>query len=158
MDNYKIVGDILVRKATSNLKLQPRKQADLQIVKQPEVKTTKYSDINLKKWKDYAHIHGLKAQLYAMKGENEKAAEEYKLDGANYPLQILPYWGLLMAYGRMGREDLFPPVIEELQRRIKARNLTPEQINAIHQNPEYDLHPERIGKKEIRRPIWEPPF
>ena len=109
-------------------------------------------------WKDYAHIHGLKAQLYAMKGENEKAAEEYKLDGANYPLQILPYWGLLMAYGRMGREDLFPPVIEELQRRIKARNLTPEQINAIHQNPEYDLHPERIGKKEIRRPIWEPPF
>ncbi len=46
----------MVRKATSNLKLQPKKQADLQIVKQPEVKTTKYSDINLKKWKDYAHI------------------------------------------------------------------------------------------------------
>ena len=46
----------MVRKANSNLKLQPKKQADLQIVKEPEVKTTKYSDINLKKWKDYAHI------------------------------------------------------------------------------------------------------
>ena len=46
----------MVRKSISNLKLQPKKQADLQIVKQPEVKTTKYSDINLKKWKDYAHI------------------------------------------------------------------------------------------------------
>nr|QGT49820.1 hypothetical protein Melaina855_2070 [uncultured Candidatus Melainabacteria bacterium] len=46
----------MVRKATSNLKLQPKKQAGLQIVKEPEVKTTKYSDINLKKWKDYAHI------------------------------------------------------------------------------------------------------
>ena len=45
-----------MRKSNTNLKLQPKKQADLQIVKQPEVKTTKYSDINLKKWKDYAHI------------------------------------------------------------------------------------------------------
>jgi len=45
----------LVRKNVSNLKLQPKK-ADLQIVKQPEIKTTKYSDINLKKWRDYGHI------------------------------------------------------------------------------------------------------
>lgn len=45
----------MVRKNVSNLKLQPKK-ADLQIVKQPEVKTTKYSDINLKKWRDYGHI------------------------------------------------------------------------------------------------------
>ena len=45
-----------MRRANTNLKLQPKKQADLQVVKQPEVKTTKYSDINLKKWKDYAHI------------------------------------------------------------------------------------------------------
>ena len=46
----------MVRKVISNLKLQPKKQADLQIVKEPDVKTTKYSDINLKKWRDYAHI------------------------------------------------------------------------------------------------------
>ena len=46
----------MVRKALSNLKLQPSKKADLQIVKQPDVKTTKYSDINLKRWRDYAHI------------------------------------------------------------------------------------------------------
>ena len=46
----------MVRKATSNLKVKPQKKADLQVVKKPEVKTTKYSDINLKKWKDYGHI------------------------------------------------------------------------------------------------------
>ena len=39
----------------STLKLQPKK-ANLQIVKESEVKTTKYSDINLKKWRDYGHI------------------------------------------------------------------------------------------------------
>ncbi|MBE6405917.1 MAG: hypothetical protein E7040_07845 [Lentisphaerae bacterium] len=109
-------------------------------------------------WKDYAHIHGMKAQIYALKGEDEKAVGEYQLEGANYPLQILPYYGLLMAYGRMGREDLFPPVIQELQQRIKARNLTPEQVLAIHQNPEYDLHPERIGRKHTPRSSWKPPF
>lgn len=43
-------------KVISNLKLKPKKQADLQVVQKPDVKTTKYSDINLKKWKDYGHI------------------------------------------------------------------------------------------------------
>lgn len=40
----------------NNTKLKPKKQADLQIVKKPDIKTTKYSDINLNKWKEYAHI------------------------------------------------------------------------------------------------------
>ena len=43
-------------KVLSNLKVKPKKHADLQVVQKPDVKTTKYSDINLKKWKDYAHI------------------------------------------------------------------------------------------------------
>ncbi len=43
-------------KVLSNLKVKPKKRADLQVVQKPDVKTTKYSDINLKKWKDYAHI------------------------------------------------------------------------------------------------------
>ncbi len=46
----------MVKKVLSNLKLKPDKSNGLQIVKQPDVKTTKYSDINLKKWRDYAHI------------------------------------------------------------------------------------------------------
>ena len=46
----------MVKKVLSNLKLKPDKSNGLQIVKQPDVKTTKYSDINLKKWRDYGHI------------------------------------------------------------------------------------------------------
>ena len=38
----------------NNTKLKPSKKADLQVVK--PVKTTKYSDINLNAWKDYAHV------------------------------------------------------------------------------------------------------
>lgn len=48
--------EILAVKVLSNLKVKPKKRADLQVVQKPDVKTTKYSDINLKKWKDYAHI------------------------------------------------------------------------------------------------------
>ena len=40
----------------SNTKVKPQKKADLQIVKESQVKTTKYSDINLNKWKEYAHV------------------------------------------------------------------------------------------------------
>ena len=47
---------VLVKKATSNLKIKPQKKADLQVVKKPDIKTTKYSDINLKNWKDYGHV------------------------------------------------------------------------------------------------------
>ena len=46
----------MTRKVLSNLKLKPEKKNGLQGVRQPDIKTTKYSDINLKKWRDYAHI------------------------------------------------------------------------------------------------------
>ena len=39
-----------------NTKLKPKKKADLRVVQKPDIKTTKYSDINLNKWKEYAHI------------------------------------------------------------------------------------------------------
>jgi len=43
--------------AKTNLKLKPvKKQADLKVVDNNAVKTTSYSDINLKKWRDYGHI------------------------------------------------------------------------------------------------------
>ena len=46
----------MARKSNTNLKLQPQVKPNLKVVKENEVKTTKYSDINLKKWRDYAHI------------------------------------------------------------------------------------------------------
>ena len=39
-----------------NLKLKPQRENHLKVATQPDIKTTKYSDINLKKWKDYAHV------------------------------------------------------------------------------------------------------
>lgn len=43
--------------AKTNLKLKPvKKQADLKVVDNNAIKTTAYSDINLKKWRDYGHI------------------------------------------------------------------------------------------------------
>ena len=39
-----------------NTKLKPKKKADLRVAQKPDIKTTKYSDINLKKWKEYAHV------------------------------------------------------------------------------------------------------
>ena len=43
--------------AKSNLKLKPSvEKNNLKVVKNNEVKTTSYSDINLKKWKEYSHI------------------------------------------------------------------------------------------------------
>ena len=42
---------------TNLVKLQPeKKQNNLKVVTKPEIKTTKYSDINLNKWKEYPHI------------------------------------------------------------------------------------------------------
>lgn len=43
-------------RAKSNLKHQIEVKPDLKIVKENTVKTTKYSDINLNKWRDYAHL------------------------------------------------------------------------------------------------------
>ncbi len=43
--------------AKSNLKTKPiEKQADLKVVDKNAIKTTAYSDINLKQWKDYDHV------------------------------------------------------------------------------------------------------
>ena len=55
-DKYWFAEGVLTRKVLSNLKLKPEKKNGLQVVRQPDIKTTKYSDINLKKWRDYAHI------------------------------------------------------------------------------------------------------
>ena len=43
-------------KILNNTKLKPKKKADLRVVQKPDIKTTKYSDINLNKWKEYAHV------------------------------------------------------------------------------------------------------
>ena len=55
-DKYWFAEGVLTRKVLSNLKLKPEKKNGLQVVRQSDIKTTKYSDINLKKWRDYAHI------------------------------------------------------------------------------------------------------
>lgn len=110
-------------------------------------------------WADYAHIHGLKSLLYAQKGDYLMAIEESLLEAEIFPLQIRPIVDVYYNYARSGHLD--PEVSNRLSReyaaRIKKRNLTNEQVKAILQNPEYDMHPERIGKT-IDKPIpWDLP-
>lgn len=70
---------------SSNTKLKPRKKADLQVVKTPDVKTTKYSDINLKHWKDYAHVLTNSLWLFPSRLKEHGHSNEYH---GNYIPQI----------------------------------------------------------------------
>ena len=50
------VEERILARILNNTKLKPKKKADLRVVQKPDIKTTKYSDINLNKWKEYAHV------------------------------------------------------------------------------------------------------
>ena len=69
----------------TNTKLKPQKKADLQIVKQPDIKTTRYSDINLKNWKEYGHILTSSLWLFPSRLKEHGHSNEYH---GNYIPQI----------------------------------------------------------------------
>ncbi len=69
----------------NNTKLKPKKGADLRVVQQPDIKTTKYSDINLKHWKDYAHILTSSLWLFPSRLREHGHSNEYH---GNYIPQI----------------------------------------------------------------------
>lgn len=68
-----------------NTKLKPIKKADLKVVQQPNVKTTKYSDINLKNWKDYGHVLTSSLWLFPSRLKEHGHSNEYH---GNYIPQI----------------------------------------------------------------------
>ena len=80
----KYMGGKMPRLA-GNTKLKPTKKADLQVVKKNEVKTTKYSDINLKRWKDYAHVLTSSLWLFPSRLKEHGHSNEYH---GNYIPQI----------------------------------------------------------------------
>ena len=108
-------------------------------------------------WKDFVHVHALKAQNYAVMRQDDKAIPEYVMEAQCYPLHILPYFGIMMAYGRLGQVEMIPVVSKKIEDLKTFRKLSLEQISAIHKNPEYDMHPERIGKPQVKRGSWEIP-
>ncbi|MBR1425727.1 hypothetical protein IJ579_09230 [bacterium] len=70
---------------SANTKLKPNKKADLKVVQTPDIKTTKYSDINLKKWKDYAHVMTNSLWLFPSRLKEHGHSNEYH---GNYIPQI----------------------------------------------------------------------
>ena len=70
---------------SANTKLKPNKKADLNVVQTPDIKTTKYSDINLKKWKDYAHVMTNSLWLFPSRLKEHGHSNEYH---GNYIPQI----------------------------------------------------------------------
>ncbi len=69
----------------TNTKLKPQKKADLKVVQIPDIKTTKYSDINLKRWKDYAHVITNSLWLFPTRLKEHGHSNEYH---GNYIPQI----------------------------------------------------------------------
>ncbi len=69
----------------TNTKLKPQRKADLRIAQKPDIKTTKYSDINLNKWKDYAHILTSSLWLFPSRLKEHGHSNEYH---GNYIPQI----------------------------------------------------------------------
>lgn len=53
--NKKLIGDFM-GKTNLKTKLIPAKKADLKVVDDKAIKTTAYSDINLKQWRSYDHV------------------------------------------------------------------------------------------------------
>lgn len=98
-------------------------------------------------WENYAHLHGLKSLLYRQQKKYEEAIRESLREAELFPLQIRPIVEIVVLYGYLGVNDpkVYSELSSELQSRIKKRNLTPEQIQAIYKNPEYDMYPHRIG-------------
>lgn len=99
-------------------------------------------------WKDYAHIHGLKSMLYRQMKQYENAIQESLLDAQHFPLLVRPIMDVAVLYGDLGirEKEAYQRLNSELQSRIQKRNLTPAQLREIYRNPEYDMHPERIGE------------
>ncbi len=79
------LGERALAKNTFNTKLKPQKKADLRVVQTPDVKTTKYSDINLKKWKDYSHVLTNSLWLFPARLKEHGHSNEYH---GNYIPQI----------------------------------------------------------------------
>ena len=97
-------------------------------------------------WKDFAHIHALKAQNYVLFQRDDLAIPEYLKDAECYPLHILPRFGALTAYGRLGNEKMVREMEEKIRELVRLRNLTDRDVRIILRHPEYDMHPERIKK------------
>ena len=68
-----------------NTKLKPSKKADLRVVQKPDIKTTKYSDINLNKWKEYAHVMTNSLWLFPSRLKEHGHSNDYH---GNYIPQI----------------------------------------------------------------------
>jgi len=69
----------------NNTKLKPKKKADLRVVQKPDIKTTKYSDINLNKWKEYGHVMTNSLWLFPSRLKEHGHSNDYH---GNYIPQI----------------------------------------------------------------------
>ena len=69
----------------TNVKLKPQRKADLRVAQKPDIKTTKYSDINLNKWKEYAHVLTSTLWLFPSRLREHGHSNEYH---GNYIPQI----------------------------------------------------------------------
>lgn len=98
--------------------------------------------------RNYGHVYFHRGAAYAALGYIPEAYEAYRREAANYPLAVLPYLRMITLAKKMGKPELLPPLEQSLNDRLKLREINPEMLQAIQENPFYDLRPWWIPKEK----------
>ena len=113
----------------------------------PEV-VLKVSDIMLGSHiPNYGHIHFARGTALYRLGRLPEAYEAYRQDAENYPLTVRPYLQMIAIVKRMGRNELRPALEAALKERLKLREINPRMLEAIRNDPFYDMRPWSIPKE-----------
>lgn len=180
------MGRIMARLgAKTNLKLKPvKKQADLKVVDNNAVKTTSYSDINLKKWRDYNHVKTDTLWEFPSRSKENGHSNEYH---GNYIPQLAEQFYerytkkgdivLDMFFGsgtsgiealNMGRRcigvELKDELAESVSEKFSAKELVTD-VNIICADSASEIAKEKIqarldimGRKQAQFLILHPPY
>jgi len=94
-------------------------------------------------WWNFAHANAFRAKCLLLKGRNTEAELYMLKEIANYPLQSLPLYSLLLLYRQTGQVEKEKIIIAALDGILKIRGLSEADFKAILANPDLDLHFER---------------
>ncbi len=87
---------------------------------------------------DFGRVHALRANCFALAGDNEKALAEYRRDAELFPLLVLPRTGMISSLKRMGRYGEAFAEEKKLNSLLEFRGLSPAALKKIMENPELD--------------------
>ena len=93
---------------------------------------------------NYGHIHAFRGTAFMRLGRLPEAYEAFRKESENYPLTVLPFLRMISLAEMMNRTELLPGLTQNLNERIKLREINPQMLQAIRENPFYDMRPWNI--------------